>query len=113
MRTYREIVCDGPPNGNLALCDHGNSVHVDSPILEHTVPVNRRCLVSEAIIHIGNNAITFGEVENGQRPLVVDTYDRSPRRAIGVRQHPSDIPVIHMSFSRDKLSKNAQQQAAP
>lgn len=77
------------------------SVHVVGAILEEAVEMYAGRLVSECIVHICNHAIPLGEIEEGKRPLAIDTRDEPFILTVRVGKRPSDVPIVGQSRSAD------------
>jgi hypothetical protein len=92
------------------LCDANGSVHLVGAILEETMEVDAGALVSKLrhvsmiydklmcklshlVMHVGDDSVTFREVEQGQWPLSVDSHHGTFGHTIWIGAYPSDVPI--------------------
>lgn len=75
--THREVVCDGSASGDVALGHHSRSIHEICSILIHSMPVDGSRLVPQLICHLCDDSIAFCDVDDWERPLVVDADYRT------------------------------------
>lgn len=58
------------------------------------MPMDTRTLVAQRVVYIGNDSITLGPLQRGQRPMSIDADGSPLGESIWVRSHPGDVPVI-------------------
>lgn len=60
------------------------------------------CLVPKGVIHICNDPVTFGEIEDRDGPLPIDADDWPWIQTVRIGGYPSDAPVVGQSRSAGK-----------
>jgi hypothetical protein len=105
-----EVVCKARAWRNATLSDADGAVHLIGAILKETMEVDARALVSKLqcvsmivnilayvlshlVVYVGNDSITFCEIEQREWPLSVDSHDGTLSHSIWVRSYPGDIPI--------------------
>ena len=94
-RTYREVVCESTSWLNWTLAHAGNTIHLRTTILVDTVEVQTRTFVAKLVESIDHNTVSHSCRDIGQRPLAVNSYNRSIEKAIRVGIHPCDVEIVY------------------
>ena len=95
--TYFEVVLKTTTWRDRALAGTRSAIHRGSSLLEDTMPVESGGLITESVVHIDHNPVSYVHVYLGARPLPVDAYDR-PGKPIRARSHPCDVPIVSNSL---------------
>ena len=95
---------------DTALCDTNWAIHLIGAVLKETMKVDAGALVaklryismsnkastwvsSHLIVYVGNNSVTFCEVEQRKWPLSVNSHDGTLSHSIWVGPYPSNVPI--------------------
>ena len=99
---YFESVCEGTARGYRALTCADRSIHVGCAIHVKPVEVQACALVTELIVDIDHNTVSYSSSDLRNRPLPVDSNGRTLKSTIGVGYDPSDVEIIGNSSARNK-----------
>lgn len=91
--THRVVVREGGTGRDPALRHSNGAVHVGRAIHEKTMPVQARGLVSEPIVNVHDDLVSFVGLKGGNGPLVVDAHDRAHMETIRISKHPGDVVI--------------------
>ena len=96
---------------DATLCNANWAIHLVGTVLEETMEVDARALVSKLrcistsnkasgslvsshlVVYVGNDSVTFGEIEQRKWPLPVDPHDGTLSHSIWVCSYPSNVPI--------------------
>lgn len=78
---------------NGALIDKVGAIHGVCTVLIEAVEMDGSVSVAESVVEVDDNAVTFVDIDAGQRPFAVDADDWTGVLACGVSGDPRDGPV--------------------
>lgn len=91
---YCEIVGEGNPGPNGTLGHGDRAIHLRSTILVHAVEVYTRAFVAELVEYIDHDTVSYGCSDVWYRPLAIDSYDGSLKKAVRVGSDPCDVEIV-------------------
>lgn len=107
--THGEIVRERASWSNLTLRHTRRTVHVCSSVLKQAVKVKTCGLVAEVILDVDDDIIAFCHCDCRNRPLAIDSNDRSIVNTVWIGIYPANVEVVR---DRDGVSDTGQEEGS-
>jgi hypothetical protein len=91
---YRKVVRKRAARKDTTLRNRNRPIHMRCPILVQAMEMQRRTLVTQRVLDVHDDSVTFGSDDGFNRPPAVYSHHRARLLSIWIRVRPGDVEVV-------------------